>query len=146
MCDKCKCKDLLKRRNISITDLRRLTIKILTFAQRNLTPDEILKEARKSHTINKVTLYRILALLEKKEIVRKILTSDKISRYELIDPQAIGKQSLPPRFTCRKCKAIIPLNSPEVESIVKTKLGNEFTGPIEITIEGICPNCRKENK
>ena len=146
MCDKCKCKDLLERKKISTTDLRRLTIKILTIAKKDLTPDDILKEARKSHSINKVTLYRILALLEKKEIARKILTSNNISRYELIDPQANGKQNLPPRFTCRICKAILPINSPEVESIVNEKLGNKFAGPIEITIEGICLNCTKEKK
>ena len=146
MCDRCMCKNLLKRKNISATDLRRLTIKILTIAKKNLTPDEILKEARKSHTINKVTLYRILALLEKNEIVRKLLTSDTISRYELIDPLANGKQNLPPRFVCRKCKKAIPLNSSEIASMVSRKLGDQFTGPIEITIEGVCPNCLKGKK
>ena len=140
------CKNLLKRKNISTTDLRRLTIKVLTIAKKSLTPDEILKEARKSRSINKVTLYRILALLERKEIVRKVLTSDSISRYELIDPLDNGKQSLLPHFICRKCKAIIPINSPEVESMVNNKLGNKFAGPIEITIEGICPKCVKERK
>jgi len=140
------CKNLLKRKNISATDLRRLIIKVLTIARKNLTPDEILKEARKSQSINKVTLYRILALLEKNEIVRKILTLGNISRYELIDPLANGKQNIPPRFICRKCKEVIPLNSSEIESMVKGKLSNKFAGPIEITIEGICLNCIKEKK
>ncbi len=140
------CKSLLKRKNISATNLRRLTIKILTIAKKNLTPDEILKEARKTHSINKVTLYRILALLEKNEIVRRIPTSDTISRYELIDPLANGKKNLPPHFTCRKCKKIILIKSPELESMVNKKLNNKFAGPIEITIEGICLNCMKEKK
>ena len=140
------CKNLLKRKNISATNLRRLTIKILTIAKRDLTPDEILKEARKSQSINKVTLYRILALLEKNEIVRRIPTSDTISRYELIDPLANGKQSLPPHFTCRKCKKTILIKSSELETMVNKKLGNKFAGPIEITVEGICPNCIKEKK
>ena len=146
MCNKCMCKSLLKRKNISATNLRRLTIKILTIAKKNLTPDEILKEARKTHSINKVTLYRILALLEKNEIVRRIPTSDTVSRYELIDPLANGKKNLPPHFTCRKCKKIIPIKSPELESMVNNKLANKFAGPIEITIEGICLNCKKEQK
>lgn len=140
------CKKLLKRKDISATDLRRLTIKILTIAKKNITPDEILKEVRKSHAINKVTLYRILALLEKNEIVRKILTLDNVSRYELIDPLANGKQNLPPRFICRKCKETIPLDSTEIESMVNGKLSNQFAGPIEITIEGVCSNCIKGKK
>jgi len=146
MCNKCMCKNLLKRKDISATILRRLIIKTLTTAGKSLTPEEILKEVRKSNSINKVTLYRILALYEKNEIVRKILTSNNISRYALIDPLANGKQSLPPRFICRKCKAIIPINLTEVESAVNQKLRNKFTGPIEITIEGICLNCKKEKK
>ena len=83
MCDNCKCKNLLKRKDIAPTKLRRLTIKTLTLANKSLTPPEILKEIRKFQSINKVTLYRILDLLETKEIVRKILTSDDVSRYEL---------------------------------------------------------------
>jgi Fe2+ or Zn2+ uptake regulation protein len=123
-----------------------MTIKILTLANKSLMPSEILKEIRKFQSINKVTLYRILDLLEKKEIVRKILTSDDVSRYELIDPLANGNQNLPPRFVCRICKAIIPVNSPEIQSMVSKKLGNAFCGPIEIVIEGICFNCKKEKK
>jgi len=146
MCDNCKCKNLLKRRDITATKLRRMTIKILTLANKSLTPSEILKEIRKFQSINKVTLYRILDLLEKKEIVRKILTSGDVSRYELIDPLANGNQGLPPRFVCRICKAIIPVDSPEIQSTVDKKLGNAFCGPIEIVIEGICSNCKKEKK
>ena len=146
MCNNCKCKELLRRKNTTATILRRQTIKILTLANKSLTPVEILKEARKSQSINKVTLYRILALLEKKEIVRKILTSTDSSRYELIDPLANGKQNLPPRFTCRICKTIIPINSPEIEALVNKKLGNKFHGLLEIVIEGICPNCMREKK
>ena len=146
MCNKCQCKNLLKRKDISATRLRRLIIKTLTIAKKSLTPAEILKEARNSQSINKVTLYRILAILEKNDIVRKILTSDDISRYELIDPLANGKKNLSPHFSCRICKAIIPLDSPNIESIINKKLGSKFNGPIEIVIEGICPNCGKEKK
>ena len=140
------CKNLLENKNISITDLRRMTIKVLTIAKKSLTPAEILKQVREFQSMNKVTLYRILELLEKKEIVRRILTSDNISRYELIDPLANGQQNLPPHFSCRICKAIIPLDAHDIESIINTKLGKKFFGPIEIAIEGICPNCRKERK
>ncbi len=146
MCDNCKCKSLLKRKDISATKLRRLTIKVLTIANKSLTPSEILKEIRKIYAINKVTLYRILDLLEQKEIVRKMLTPDNVSRYELIDPLANGKQSLSPRFICRICKTIIPIDIPEIQSTINKKLGSEFYGPIEIAMEGICPNCRKERK
>lgn len=146
MCDKCKCKTLLKRKGIKITKLRRYVIKVLTFSNKSLTPPEILKEIRKFYSINKVTLYRILDILEEKEILRKISTPDNISRYELIDPLANGKECLPPHFICRICKSIIPLESKDITSMIKEKIDNEFGGPIELTIEGVCKNCRKETK
>jgi Fur family ferric uptake transcriptional regulator len=144
MCDRCKCKGLLQHKGIGITELRRYVIKILTLAEKSLTPPEILKEIRKIRHINKVTLYRILGLLEEKEIIRHILTSEGISRYALIDPQDNGKQNLSPHFICRKCKTIIPLESPGIYPAVAEKVGQKFGGPFELTVEGICPKCRKE--
>ncbi len=144
MCDKCQCKSLLKHQHIAITKLRRYVIKVLTIANKSLTPPEILKEIRKFQTINKVTLYRILDLLEEKEIVRKILTSNKVGRYELIDPLANGKQSLSPHFVCRICKTITPIEISDIKSLIEKKMHNDFNGPLELTIEGICFNCRKE--
>ena len=146
MCDKCQCKSLLKRQHIAITKLRRYVIKVLTLANKSLTPPEILKEIRKFQSINKVTVYRILDLLEEKEIVRKILTSSKVGRYELIDPLANGEQSLSPRLVCRICKTTTPIEIPDIKSLIEKKMRNDFNGPLELTIEGICSNCRKEDK
>jgi len=119
-----------------------LVIKTLTHAKTSLPPVEILKIMRKSGSINKVTLYRILTILEKNELIRKILTSDKTSRYELIDPLDNGKQNLAPHFTCRICKETIPINSPELTPLINKELDSKLFGPIEVTIEGICFKCK----
>jgi len=147
MCDNCKCKNLLKRKNITATKLRRAVIKTLTMARTGLTPNDILKNIRAFQSINKVTLYRILELLEKKEILRKVLTNSNISRYELIDPMATGKQNLPPHFVCRICKTIIPIKANGLYPMIEKKVCGKFSGPIELTIEGICEKCKaKEAK
>lgn len=146
MCDNCKCKNLLNRKSITATKLRRAVIKVLTIANKSLTTNEILKNVRGFQSMNKVTLYRILELLEKKDIVRKILTNGNISRYELIDPLDNGKQNLLPHFICRICKTIIPIETRGICSAIEKKIGNKFSGPIELTIEGICPKCKKEAK
>ena len=144
MCDRCLCKGLLERKRIAITELRRYVIKILTLVHASLTASVILQEIRKIRHINKVTLYRILALLEEKEIVRSILTSSGITRYALIDPQNRGTENLPPQFVCRKCKVILPVNLLNAELLVKQSLSSKFSGPFELVIEGICPQCRKD--
>jgi len=144
MCNGCQCKGLLERKRIAITELRRYVIKVLTQARSSLTASVILQEIRKIRHINKVTLYRILALLEEKEIVRSILTSTGVTRYALIDPQNRGMENLSPQFVCRKCKAIMPINFLNAQSLVKKGLSSKFSGPFELVIEGICPKCRKE--
>jgi len=144
MCNKCQCKGLLQRKNIAATELRRYIIKVLTQAHSSLVAPVILQEVRKIRHINKVTLYRILALLEEKEIVRSILTSTGVTRYALIDPQNRGTKNLPPHFICRKCKVMVPVDSLKLEPLLKKKLSNKFSGPFELVIEGICTECRKE--
>ena len=144
MCDGCKCKSLLARRHITITDRRRYVIKVLTQANTSLTPPEILKGVRNIHRMNKVTLYRILNLLEEKEILRSIPTSTGVTRYALIDPLDKGNQNLPPQFICRKCKTIVPAPLSDWNTLVQKRLPAKFSGPFELTIEGICPECRKE--
>jgi Fe2+ or Zn2+ uptake regulation protein len=91
-----------------------------------------------------VTLYRILALLEEKEIVRSIPTSTGVTRYALIDPENRGRKNLLPQFICRRCKTITPLNFLSIDSLIKERMVNKFSGPFELIIEGICPSCRKE--
>ncbi len=144
MCDKCQCKGLLQRKRVAITELRRYVIKVLTQAHSSLTASVILQEVRKIRHINKVTLYRILALLEGKEILRSILTSTGVTRYALIDPQNRGMENLSPQFVCRKCKVIMPVDFLNAEALIKKKLSDKFSGPFELVIEGICPKCRKE--
>jgi len=144
MCNGCQCKGLLQRKRIAITELRRYVIKVLTQAHSSLTAAVILQEIRKIRHINKVTLYRILSLLEEKEIVRSILTSTGVTRYALIDPQNRGMENLSPQFVCRRCKVIMPINFLNAQSLVKKGLSSKFSGPFELVIEGICPKCRKE--
>jgi Fur family ferric uptake transcriptional regulator len=144
MCNGCQCKGLLQRKRIAITELRRYVIKVLTQAKSSLTASAILQEIRKMRSINKVTLYRILALLEDKEVVRSILTSTGIIRYALIDPQNRGMENLPPQFICRKCKAIMPIDFLNGEIFIKKILNSKFSGPFELVIEGVCSKCRKE--
>jgi len=146
MCDKCKCITLLDREHLETTELRRYVIKVLTLNKRSLTPPEILSQIRKIRPINKVTLYRILDLLEQKEIIRKILTHGEVSRYELIDPRAEGVKNLRPYFICRICKTVTPIDSIDVCSLIAAKTGNQFSGPFELTVEGICARCKKEGK
>lgn len=144
MCNQCQCKGLLQRKRLAVTELRRYVVKVLTQAHASLAPSVILQEVRKIRHINKVTLYRILALLEEKEIVRSILTSTGVTRYALIDPQNRGTKNLSPQFVCRKCKVIMPINFLNAQSLVKKGLSSKFSGPFELVIEGICPKCRKE--
>ena len=145
MCDKCKCISLLQRRRIGVTELRRYIIKVLTLAGRSLTPAEILRGIRKIRHMNKVTLYRIIGLLEEEEIIRSISTSDGVIRYALIDPLDNGKRNLAPHFFCRKCKTIMSIDSSDIRSFIEKKMEGKFSGPFELTVEGICLHCRKES-
>lgn len=87
-------------------------------------------------SLSKTTVYNTLNLFLEKSIVISIDTNDNEAHYDLV-------HCVHGHFVCLKCKKIydIELDSFSPDTLVK---GGDSVVSTNITIKGICKNCRSE--
>ncbi len=140
MCDQCDYKDLFKACHLHETPNRLSIMEIVGNSGHPLSVQDIFETFSRTKRINRVTVYRILELLVKKELVERISGGDRSFRYG-IAPNA--NHSPHPHFYCKYCGTMECLN-PESISMDIEFFERTFSGLIEkteIRIDGICKNC-----
>lgn len=92
--------------------------------------------------INQVTVYRVLDLLIKYELVERLSTGSRAVHYALTPP---GQHISHPHFYCKHCGQLNCL-APESIAMDTRNLERNFPGTverIEVRVDGICKNCAK---
>ncbi|MDZ4243085.1 MAG: transcriptional repressor [Candidatus Omnitrophota bacterium] len=124
---------------------RTLVLDVLTKSSGALSPVDILSLLRREHSFDKVTLYRTLDYLAKKEILRRIPTLRGAVLYEV----ACEKHN--PRhvhFYCRDCGRMKCLLDHEINAVLGRiqkkylKAGEEA----ELKVEGLCEKCERQHQ
>ncbi|MCF7926380.1 MAG: transcriptional repressor [Candidatus Izimaplasma sp.] len=128
-------RELCKDKNISPSITRESVYDYLDGNETHPTVDEIYKELKpKLPTLSKTTVYNILKLFTKEDIILEINTREHKKRYELNNEDHA-------HFTCDMCGQIYDL--PKVE--VNYNLGG-FNGfhikHEEVNLRGVCKDCR----
>ncbi len=131
---------LLEKKGLAPTPHRVMVLDILADSPSPLSPQEIFMTLKRSHSMNRVTLYRILDLLVSHGIVERIQSGDRAFRYGL---NTLSPHARHPHFYCSRCGSVqcvdthaIPL---EVEDLQKTFSG--LIEKMEVRLDGICKNC-----
>ncbi|HOL57989.1 MAG TPA: Fur family transcriptional regulator [Spirochaetota bacterium] len=136
--DKCEVTTLLKRNKLKKTEQRELLLQIIINSE-TLFSAEILYE-KVNKNINLVTIYRILNLFIKKNIIREVLVHNKTQYYEL----ACEHHPVHPHFLCKKCGKLYCLRS--IDKVEFSNLINLYKDylieDISLHLSGICPECR----
>lgn len=114
-----KAKDFLLQNGISYTALRRDIIQMMLDNPNPLSCDDIVKKVH----ANKTTIYRILYILEEKDLILQT-QNHRTTMYRL-------KNSQQAYFICDKCCKIEAIKMP------KLKIKNIKS----ITVKGICNDC-----
>jgi Fur family ferric uptake transcriptional regulator len=89
-------------------------------------------------TLGMATVYRSLELFKRFGIIRKIETSEGVSRYEYND----GKYHC--HLICLKCGRITEFYSPVIQAI-ETQIGGEFHFQVaerQLNLYGYCEQCQ----
>ena len=136
----CNSHKLLKRAGIDLTAHRETILDAFLFAQKALTPQDILKKIRKLKSIDKVTLYRILDLFVNKRVLRKISAFNGPMRYEIICQE---HHPIHPHFICRDCGHMECLNDMDISRIKNSirHKRNFREEDIDLKLEGLCKEC-----
>ena len=134
--------ELLKNKGIELTAHRKRVFDIITTTPKALTPKVILSQIRRNHTMDKVTLYRILNLFVNKKIARRISGQHGRIFYEIVCEDHRPVHS---HFVCRQCGEMECLEDLPIKEL-KAKLKSHAFGEdndIDLKLEGICMECKK---
>ena len=142
MCDHCNYSQLMESSGLEPTANRLKVFEVIGNNNSPLNAREIFNALNRTTDINRVTIYRILKILEGKGLIRRVISGDRSHRFGMA-PNAHHRPHA--HFFCKRCKNLECLN-PECLQLDMTLLERTFPGTIEgaqIRIDGICKNCLK---
>lgn len=120
-----KIKSLLNSKKIKITDARYMILNILSNHNSPMNYEQI--KAKMPFSMDKATFYRNILTFEKKGLVNKFESKDRVSYYEL------GKGNHA-HFMCEKCQKIVCIDIPVPFKLDEYHITN-------ITLKGKCKEC-----
>jgi Fur family ferric uptake transcriptional regulator len=134
--------ELLSGADLKTTPNRLRVMEVMGSNSYPLSAGDIHEILKRSSTINRVTVYRILDLLVKHGVVERISTGGRAFYYDI----APNDQHKPhPHFYCKNCGQMDCL-SPEALNVDLDPLWKTYPGRIdkvEVRIDGICKSCEK---
>ncbi len=143
MCNNCNYKQLLSSANLDATEKRLQVLEVIGNNSYPLSASNIHDTLDRNKSINRVTVYRILDLLVKSQIVDRISTGGRSAYYGLAPND---HHQAHPHFYCKSCGQMDCLN-PEAIAVEFNTFKNIFPGRIdkmEMRLDGICKNCLKK--
>ncbi len=137
-----KLNDILRRKNLSVTDSRKKILTLFLSSPDALTHGDI--ERKAGEKFDRVTVYRTLQTFVEKGIIHTIPTADNSVRYALCKDCAEGHHHDDHvHFVCSNCKKTICLDdvvSPQID------LPDGYAAEsVQVVINGVCKECRNED-
>ncbi len=143
MCHQCDYKSLLQNAGLEATSHRLHVLAVVGDSDNPLSARDIYQTIRRSHSINRVTVYRILDALVQQGLVNRLSGGDRAFFYGLA-PNA--NHAPHPHFFCRRCKRMDCLHPESIPFDLKG-LKEIFPGQIdnvEVRVDGLCSHCLGE--
>lgn len=132
-----KIEILLDRANLRKTQPRIDILMVLFPAKHPLTPQMIAKRLRKKSP-DKVTVYRVLKVFVKANIVHRVYLQDRASHYGL--SHNCSDKQCHPHFTCTGCGVTTCILDADIPLI--SKLGKGYiVHRQQVKFQGLCPKC-----
>jgi Fur family ferric uptake transcriptional regulator len=139
MCQNCNYSQLLSEAGLEATAHRLRIMEVVGGNTGPLNAQEIFETLRRSHPINRVTVYRILETLVQHGLFER-LSGGRASYYGLA---ANAHHQPHPHFFCRRCGRMDCLR-PEAIALDLQPLARIFPGHIEkvaVRVDGVCQSC-----
>jgi Fur family ferric uptake transcriptional regulator len=145
MCHQCDYEQLLVDADLEATANRMGVLELVGNNAYPLSADDLYTILKRSRSINRVTVYRILDLLVKHGVVERISTGGRAFYYDLA-PNDYHQPH--PHFYCRSCGRMDCLD-PRSLAVDTDTLRKTYPGRIEkveIRIDGLCTSCEKKTQ
>ncbi|MBS1597104.1 MAG: transcriptional repressor [Bacteroidetes bacterium] len=135
-----KADDILKERQLSITDSRKKILSLFLHGTGALSHNDI--EKKVGERFDRVTIYRTLQIFLEKGIVHSIPTADNSIQYALCRNECGSghHHDNHVHFVCKHCGNTVCLEDVTVPAV---KLPKGFSSSqVEMIVSGICKDCR----
>ncbi len=124
-----------------MTEQRQIILDVIDRSREHLTADDITAQAQRlDRTINPSTVYRTLALLKDRDLIKsRYYTQD--THREVFEPTPNTEHY---HFTCTRCGKVIEFESKHVPAL-RAQLQNEFGVEVRtacLCLTGVCDKCR----
>jgi len=143
MCSKCDYHNLLEQAGVEPTKNRVRILAMIGNERCPLSAADVYQSVERNHSINRVTVYRILDLLVAKRLVERLSSGGRAARYGL----APNEHHQPhPHFFCTSCGRMDCLNpgSLDISSEVLKKTFSGEIQRIEVRVDGLCQACLQQ--
>lgn len=143
MCQHCNYRQILQSANLEATANRLQVLEVIGSSGCPLSASDIYTVLDRTHSINRVTVYRILELMVEHNILERLSTSGRAAYYGLAPNEHHAAHA---HFYCSRCGQMDCLR-PETLSVDANLLKKTFPGEIsrvEIRVDGICKNCLRQ--
>ncbi|MDY6952416.1 MAG: transcriptional repressor [Thermodesulfobacteriota bacterium] len=133
---------MLQASGLDPTPRREAVFRCIGEESRPLGASEIIARVQSRMSINKVTLYRILALLLDRGLVRRLSAGDRAWRYGM---GASHHHPDHPHFVCSRCGLVECLESDLLPLDLKRfhAKGKGLVKHVDVRFEGTCEKCLK---
>lgn len=129
-------KHILKKHDIRVSHQRLMILDYLVNNRTHPTADDIYKDLKsKDPILSQATVYNTLNLFVKNNIVSELDFNQSRKRYDFY-------QKHHAHFICEYCGDILDLNF-DIDNLKFDGLEGYEINNVDLTIRGICPNCRK---
>lgn len=146
MCHQCDYTKLLEESGLEPTPKRLQLLEVIGNNNSPLSAQQIFETLKRTHNINRVTVYRILDRLVQIGLVDRISGGGRSFVYGLAPND---NHPAHPHFFCKSCGNLECLN-PQSLHVNMEPMQRTFPGSIEnieVRIDGVCKNClRNERK
>ncbi|MCB1141088.1 MAG: transcriptional repressor [Leptospiraceae bacterium] len=128
-------RNFLKKNKLKITKNRLAVLDILQQSEKPLNHSEIMEKLDSNQNWDRVTIYRTLGEFEEKKLIKSLLSSERITYFELVD--TLNEHA---HIYCENCGKLeclredmfsFSLKNPELFSI----------STVEILVKGTCKDC-----
>lgn len=134
--------ELLKKKKLNVTDIRRHILLLLHKPGAALTQKEMEEALETSQgSVDRVTLYRTIKTLVQKKIIHPITIDANTVRYKLIGEFKSGDH---PHFLCCQCNHVTCMPQLSIDDDM-LPIGYSVRTS-QIVVEGFCSNCNKSSK
>lgn len=132
---------LLEEAGLNPTLNRLLVLATIRDSDHPLAAAEVHKRLLREHTVNRVTVYRILDLLAEKGVVNRISSGERAAMYCLRQGRWRGGHS---HFHCLRCGEVQCIDNADLrfnEDRVGGSLSLEISN-VDLRLDGVCAGCQ----